>query len=79
MPVKHDLLADLNLTKEAFDALRKTDPQLDRLHEKYNAKDAEVVVAEGNGASDDRVTQLRKERLKLKDEIVAHVQKDKPN
>lgn len=77
MPVKHDLLADLNLTKEAFEALKKTDSQLGLLHERYNAKDAEVLVAEGNGASDDQVTKLRKERLKLKDDIVTHVHRGK--
>ena len=45
MPVKHDLLADLNLTKEAFDAKKKSDSRLSQLHEKYNAIDASVVKA----------------------------------
>lgn len=75
MPVKHDLLADLNLTKDAYDDLKRKDAQLSRLHDAYNAKDAEVVEAEDAGAEDDKVTRLRKERLKIKDEIVAHVQR----
>ncbi|MDD2060962.1 YdcH family protein [Pseudomonas sp. GD03860] len=73
MPVKHDLLADLNMTKEAFDAKKKTDTRLSELHEKYNAIDTEVVKAESSSATDDQITQLRKKRLLIKDEIVAHV------
>ncbi len=73
MPVKHDLLADLNMTRDAFDAKKKTDARLSELHEKYNAIDGEVVRAESSSASDDQITQLRKKRLMIKDEIVAHV------
>ncbi|PSS50651.1 YdcH family protein [Pseudomonas sp. BBP2017] len=73
MPVKHDLLADLNMTKDAFDAKKKADSRLSELHDKYNAIDAEVVKAESNSASDEQITQLRKKRLLIKDEIVAHV------
>lgn len=75
MPVKHDLLADLNMTRDAFDAHKKTDARLSTLHEQYNAKDAEVVEAENASADDARVTLLRKERLKIKDDIVAHVKR----
>ncbi|MDD2049976.1 YdcH family protein [Pseudomonas putida] len=73
MPVKHDLLADLGLTKEQFIEKKKTDPRLSQLHEEYNRKDTEVVEAENSSSADDTVTRLRKERLKIKDEIVAHV------
>lgn len=73
MPVKHDLFADLNLSKEQFIEKKKTDPRLSQLHEDYNRKDAEVVEAEKSSSADDTVTRLRKERLKIKDEIVAHV------
>ena len=73
MPVKHDLLADLNMTRDAFDAKKKTDARLSDLHDKYNAIDAEVIKAESNGAMDDQVTHLRKKRLLIKDEIVQHV------
>ncbi|MFK8330166.1 YdcH family protein [Pseudomonas sp. BJa5] len=73
MPVKHDLLADLNMTREAFDAKKKTDTRLSELHDKYNAIDVEVVKAESSSATDDQITQLRKKRLLIKDEIVAHL------
>lgn len=73
MPVKHDLLADLNLSKEAFEAKKKSDSRLSQLHEKYDAIDARVLEAEKSGASDDQVTHLRKERLHIKDEIVQHL------
>lgn len=73
MPVKHDLLADLNLTREAFGEKKKTDPRLSTLHEKYNAIDAQVVEAESGSATDDQVTELRKKRLLTKDEIVDHL------
>ncbi|MGH8465718.1 MAG: YdcH family protein [Pseudomonas sp.] len=73
MPVKHDLLADLNMTRDAFDAKKKTDPRLSELSDKYKAIDAQVVAAEESSAADDQVTQLRKKRLQIKDEIVAHL------
>ncbi|MBV6288446.1 YdcH family protein [Pseudomonas aegrilactucae] len=74
MPVKHDLLADLNLTKEAFEAKKKSDSRLSQLHKEYEAIDARVLEAEKGGASDDQVTHLRKERLRIKDKIVQHLQ-----
>lgn len=69
MPVPHDLLADLHITAEDFQALIDKDQALHKLHKDYNAKDKEVLVAEGKGSNDERVTQLRKERLLLKDKI----------
>lgn len=73
MPVKHDLLADLNLTKEAFNEKKQSDWRLSQLHDQYNTIDAEVLEAEDGGASDDQVTELRKKRLWVKDEIVKHL------
>ncbi|WP_442109109.1 YdcH family protein [Pseudomonas sp. NUPR-001] len=73
MPTKHDLLADLNIKKDEFDAKKKTDSRLSELHDKYNAIDAEVLKAESSSASDDQVTLLRKKRLLIKDEIVSHL------
>jgi uncharacterized protein YdcH (DUF465 family) len=73
MPAKHDLFADLNVTREAFDAKKKTDARLSELHDKYNAIDVEVVKAESSSASDEQITVLRKKRLLIKDEIVAHL------
>lgn len=73
MPVKHDLLADLQLTREAFEDHKKKDPRLGSLHAHYLSKDSEVVEAERDGSPDDKVTKLRKERLLIKDQIVAHL------
>ena len=73
MPVTHNLFADLNLTKEAFDEKKKADPRLSTLHEQYNKIDTEVLEAESGGATDDQITKLRKKRLKTKDEIVQHL------
>lgn len=69
MPVPHDLLADLHVTADAFQALIDKDLTLHSLHKEYNAKDKEVVAAEGNGTNDDTVNRLRKERLLIKDKI----------
>ncbi|HEK1011005.1 MULTISPECIES: YdcH family protein [unclassified Pseudomonas] len=69
MPVPHDLLADLHVTADAFQALIDKDHTLHALHKEYNAKDKEVVAAEGNGTNDDAVNRLRKERLLIKDKI----------
>ena len=69
MPVPHDLLADLHISADDFQALIDKDQTLHQLHKAYNAKDKEVVAAEGNGTADDAVNRLRKERLLLKDRI----------
>ncbi|CAK16736.1 DUF465 domain-containing protein [Pseudomonas entomophila] len=69
MPVPHDLLADLHVTADQFQALIDKNHDLHKLHKEYNAKDKEVVAAEGNGTNDDTVNLLRKERLLLKDKI----------
>jgi uncharacterized protein YdcH (DUF465 family) len=74
MPVTHDLLADLKLDEDKFEALKKTDSALSQLHKDYLAKDKEVMVAEKNGTSDDTVNRLRKERALLKEKIVQHVE-----
>lgn len=70
MPVKHNLLADLNITEDKLDTLKKTDSRLSELCDEYYAIDAEVVKAESSGASDDQITVLRKRRLQTKDKIV---------
>ncbi|WP_028694633.1 YdcH family protein [Pseudomonas cremoricolorata] len=69
MPVPHDLLADLNMTADTFQALIDEDHNLHTLHKQYNAKDKEVLVAERNGTSDETINRMRKERLLLKDQI----------
>lgn len=74
MPVPHDLLADLKLESEAYEALRMEDPLLSQLNKDYVAKDKEVLVAEKNGTGDDTVNRLRKERALLKEKIVQKIE-----
>ncbi|AZL67538.1 YdcH family protein [Pseudomonas oryziphila] len=69
MPVPHDLLADLHVSADQFQALIDKNQDLHKLHKDYNTKDKEVVAAEGNGSADDKVNLLRKERLLIKDKI----------
>ncbi|QCI14006.1 DUF465 domain-containing protein [Pseudomonas putida] len=69
MPVPHDLLADLHVTADTFQALIDENEDLQKLHKEYNAKDKQVVAAEGNGTNDEAVNRLRKERLLIKDKI----------
>ena len=69
MPVQHDLPADLHIAEDKFQALIDKDQDLHKLHKDYNAKDKEVLAAEGNGTNDEAVNRLRKERLLIKDKI----------
>ncbi|MEV0758898.1 DUF465 domain-containing protein [Nocardia sp. NPDC050435] len=69
----HNLLADLNVTQQEFDARAAADPRLSRLVERYQEADAKVVAAERDYSDDEVVTGLKMERLQLKDEIVAHL------
>lgn len=75
MPVKHDLFADLHIAKDEFEARKKTDPALSKLHEDYNRIDKEVIAAEDASSPDEKVTQLRLERLKIKDKIESQLKK----
>ena len=62
MPVKHDLLQDLGLTKEAISKFRSENPHLNQLFVQYGEKDAEVVEAEANdaiGVADDVLRKLK--------------------
>ena len=72
MPVKHDLLQDLGLTKEAVSKFRSENPHLNQLFVQYGEKDAEVVDAEANdaiGVPDDVLRTLKEHRLQIKDKI----------
>ncbi|PAA14838.1 YdcH family protein [Pseudomonas fragi] len=72
MPVKHDLLQDLGLTKEAVSKFRSENPHLNQLFVQYGEKDAEVVDAEANdaiGVPDDVLRTLKEQRLQIKDKI----------
>ena len=77
MPVPHDLLADLNITADDFQARIDDNHDLHKLHKEYNAKDKEVLAAESNASTDDTVTRLRKERLAIKDRIKGIVDQHK--
>ena len=72
MPVKHDLLQDLGLTKEAVSKFRSENAHLNQLFIQYSEKDAEVVEAEANdaiGIPDDVLKKLKEQRLLIKDKI----------
>jgi len=73
MPVKHDLLADLSLTKDELSKRRSTDARLDHLVSQYDEIDVEIVKAEAGQAgdvSDDELKKLKEKRLLSKDRIV---------
>ncbi|RON69142.1 DUF465 domain-containing protein [Pseudomonas fluorescens] len=77
MPVPHDLFQDLSCTKEEIQHKRTQDPRLDSLINKYSQADADVVKAEtatSDAPSDDVLKKLKEKRLKVKDEIVTHLQ-----
>ncbi|ANH98484.1 hypothetical protein A8L59_14055 [Pseudomonas koreensis] len=77
MPVSHDLFQDLSCTKEEIQQKRTQDPRLDSLINKYSQADAEVVKAEtasSDAPSDDELKKLKEKRLRVKDEIVSHLQ-----
>lgn len=73
MPVKHNLLKDLNITKEEITRRRDADDRLSQLLESYNSIDAEVVDAESGSAgnvTDEQLRKLKEKRLHVKDAIV---------
>ncbi|MDY7564202.1 DUF465 domain-containing protein [Pseudomonas sp. RTC3] len=73
MPVKHNLLKDLNITKEEITRRRDADDRLSQLLESYNSIDAEVVDAESGSAgnvTDEQLRKLKEKRLHVKDKIV---------
>jgi len=73
MPVKHDLYADLSITKDELGKRRGQDPRLNHLVDQYDTIDADIVKAESGSAgdvSDDELKKLKEKRLLAKDEIV---------
>jgi uncharacterized protein YdcH (DUF465 family) len=73
MPVKHDLYADLSISKEELAQRRGGDPKLNHLVTQYDEIDADVVKAESGSAgdmSDDQLKKLKEKRLLAKDKIV---------
>jgi uncharacterized protein YdcH (DUF465 family) len=70
MPVKHDLLADLSISKDELVKHRSLDPKLNQLVDQYDKIDADVLKAEAGAADDDEVKKLKEKRLMAKDKIV---------
>lgn len=76
MPVKHDLYADLNITREEMAKHRERDPKLNHLVDEYEAIDAQIVEAESASAgdvSDDQLKKLKDKRVQAKDKIAERV------
>ncbi|TDV67855.1 DUF465 domain-containing protein [Pseudomonas sp. LP_7_YM] len=76
MPVKHDLYADLSITKDELSKQRSQDAQLNKLVSDYEAIDADIVKVEDgstNDVSDDELKKLKEKRLLAKDKIVEHL------
>lgn len=76
MPVKHDLLQDLGVTKDAVSKRRSEDGHLDQLFMDYKVIDTEVVEAEANnavGVADEVLNKLKAKRLLVKDKIAARL------
>jgi uncharacterized protein YdcH (DUF465 family) len=73
MPVKHDLFADLKLTKDEVAERSRSDVKLQQLLSDYDEADLNVLDAEkglAGGAGDDELKKLKEKRLLVKDKIV---------
>ncbi|NVZ66004.1 hypothetical protein HX867_28260 [Pseudomonas gingeri] len=70
MPVKHDLFADLKLTREQVKERRAQDNKLNQLLNDYEDIDKRVLAAESALAADDELKKLKEKRLLVKDKIV---------
>ncbi|MBA1228318.1 DUF465 domain-containing protein [Pseudomonas viridiflava] len=73
MPVKHDLFADLNLTRDEVVERSRKDARLQQLLSDYDSADVEVLAAEkgpAGGIGDDELRKLKEKRLLVKDRIV---------
>ncbi|GFM81690.1 hypothetical protein PSCICN_23820 [Pseudomonas cichorii] len=73
MPVKHDLFADLQLTREEVVQRSKSDAKLQQLLADYDDTDTQVIHAEkglAGGIGDDELKKLKERRLQVKDQIV---------
>ncbi|WP_268800596.1 DUF465 domain-containing protein [Pseudomonas huanghezhanensis] len=76
MPVKHDLYADLSVSKDDLAKRRGSDPRLNQLVAHYDEIDAEVLKAEAGsslGVSDGQLLKLKGKRLETKDKIVSQL------
>ncbi|MFP3847238.1 DUF465 domain-containing protein [Pseudomonas sp. W5-01] len=74
MPVKHDLYAELSITKDELAKRKGTDAKLNALVEHYNELDIHIVSAEEAGdIPDDELKKLKEKRLQAKDTIASHL------
>ncbi|WP_122735760.1 hypothetical protein, partial [Pseudomonas viridiflava] len=70
MPVKHDLFADLSLTRDEVAERGRRDARLQQLLNDYESADVEVLNAEkgsAGGIGDDALRTLKEKRLLVKD------------
>ncbi len=77
MPVKHDLYADLHLSREDVMARGKRDERLQQLLHEYQQADDEVIKAEkgpAGGIGDEELRKLKEHRLLVKDRIAARLE-----
>ncbi|TRX76647.1 YdcH family protein [Pseudomonas mangiferae] len=75
MPVTHDLAKDFPEYADAFKALSQTDAEFNGLLEKYRDLDRRILAAEQDQSLDDeRLNELRRERVLLKDRIAQKLQ-----
>ncbi|MDF2644050.1 MAG: hypothetical protein K0R45_3324 [Pseudomonas sp.] len=77
MPVKHDLFADLKLTKDEVAERSKSDARLHQLLNDYDEADLLVLDAEkglAGGVGDDALKKLKEKRLLVKDKIVQRLE-----
>lgn len=77
MPVKHDLFADLSISKDELGKRRGGDPKLNQLVTDYDTIDGAIVKAENGSAgdiSDDQLRELKEKRLLAKDKIVQRLE-----
>jgi uncharacterized protein YdcH (DUF465 family) len=73
MPVKHDLFADLKLTRDEVTERSRSDARLQQLLSDYDEADLQVLDAEkglAGGVGDDDLKKLKEKRLLVKDKIV---------
>ncbi|RRV07343.1 hypothetical protein EGJ27_11700 [Pseudomonas sp. v388] len=73
MPVKHDLFADLKLTRDEVAERSRSDARLQQLLSDYDETDLQVLDAEkglAGGVGDDDLKKLKEKRLLVKDKIV---------
>lgn len=73
---KHDLLHDFPEHKEKIHELKVSDTHFRSLFDKYHALTADIyrLETEGVPTSDETLTELRKNRVHLKDELYNYLQ-----